>query len=378
MFLPYGRQCIDDSDIDAVVEVLRSDFLTTGPQIPLFEEALSGATGAQEVVACSNGTTALHLALITLGVGPGDAVIVPTVTFLATANAVRYVGADVIFADVDPQTGLMSAEHAKEALTRCGDLTPKVMMPVHLGGHLCDLKALRAVCDSHGMYMVADSCHALGGSYDGFPVGACEYEDMATFSFHPVKTIAAGEGGAITTRSKQWADRMRVLRSHGMNSTPDKGMWAYEMQELGYNYRITDMQCALGISQLKRLDDFIRRRKEIAALYDDLFAGVKEVEVPSSDVTSGSGWHLYALRIDFEALGLMRNDFMQALRDQNIGSQVHYIPVHSQPYYHGLYGSLELSGADQYYKRTLSIPFYPTMRDEDVRAVANAIKEILS
>lgn len=378
MFLPYGRQCIDDGDIDAVVEVLRSDFLTTGPKIRLFEDALSGATGAQDVVACSNGTTALHLALITLGVGPGDAVIVPTITFLATANAVRYVGADVIFADVDPQTGLMSAEHAKDALERCGDLTPKVMMPVHIGGHLCDLKALRALCDAHDMHMIADSCHAIGGSYDGAPVGACKYEDMATFSFHPVKTIAAGEGGAVTTNSKEWADKMRTLRSHGMTPTPEKGLWAYEMQELGYNYRITDMQCALGISQLQRLDSFIERRKEIAAMYDKLFDGIQGVQTPYSEVTSGSGWHLYALRIDFEALNISRHEFMQALRDKNVGSQVHYIPVHSQPYYEGLYGLLELSGADHYYEHTLSIPLYPTMTDDDARYVVDAIKEVLS
>lgn len=378
MFLPYGRQTIDESDIDAVVDVLRSDYLTTGPLVEKFECALSNATEAHHTVSCSNGTTALHLALTALEVGPGDAVIVPSVTFLATANAVRYVGADVVFADVNPHSGLMEPRHVLDALARCGMAKPKVIMPVHLAGHLCDLKALRSLCDKFDLFMIADSCHAIGGTYKNAPVGACKYEDMVTFSFHPVKTIAAGEGGAVLTNSKKWADKMRILRSHGMHPTPDQGIWSYEMQELGYNYRITDMQCALGASQLSKLTQFINRREEIACLYNSLFENLEHVKTPSDELARGSGWHLYALSIDFDRLGLKRDDVMKTLRERNIGSQVHYIPVHTQPYYRTLYGNQNLDGAQHYYSRTLSIPLYPSMSDEDVRYVAENVIEVLS
>lgn len=378
MFLPYGRQHIDDSDIKAVTDVLRSDYLTTGPQVALFEDSLKSATGAQDIAACSNGTTALHLALLALGVGKGDAVIVPTITFLATANAARYVGADVVFADVDPKTGLMGRKEAEAALSRCGDLTPKVIMPVHIGGHLCDLKALRALCDERNLHLIADSCHALGGTYDGRPVGACHYEDMATFSFHPVKTIAVGEGGAVATRAPEHTNIIRSLRSHGMQPTPEDGVWSYEMTELGYNYRITDMQCALGVSQLKKLSAFVDRRAALAEIYNAEFAAHDNIRTPCQSPNSQSGWHLYSVGINFEKIGITRNDFMLRLKDKNIGTQVHYIPVHTQPYYKDLYGQIDLPGAKDYYDQTLSIPLFPSMRDEDAHYVADTIKEVLT
>lgn len=255
-FLPYGRQQIDADDEKAVLEALRSDFLTTGPRVAEFEKALSDVCNGAHAVACSNGTTALHLALIAMGIGPGDAVIVPSLTFLATANAVRYCGADVVFADCDPETGLMRVEDAKEALACAKGKNIKAISCVHLAGQMCDLKGLSELAKAHDILLLADGAHALGSPYDGKASGSCAYEDITTFSFHPVKTIAMGEGGAVTTRHAEWAAKMKTLRSHGMVHTPDVGPWAYEMPDLGYNYRVPDILCALGVSQMKKTERF--------------------------------------------------------------------------------------------------------------------------
>lgn len=375
--LPYGRQSIDDDDIAAVAEVLRGDFLTTGPKVEEFETALCEATGAPYAVACSNGTTALHLAAIALGLGPGDAAIVPSVTFLATANAARYCGADVIFADVDPETGLMAPGHVEEALSRADNVNVKAIFPVHLTGRCVDIKALRELADRYQLKILADACHAIGGTCHGHSVGACHYEDLATFSFHPVKTIACGEGGAIMTADKDAADKMRVLRNHGMMRRPQKGPWYYDMQELGYNHRLTDMQCALGLSQLKKLRHFVEKRAWLKALYDKHIAALAPVIKTPAEVDYGeTAWHLYAVQIDFNALGMSRAQFMDALKNEGIGSQVHYIPVHTQPYYQNLYGSLTLPGAEKYYGQTLSLPLYPSMTERDIEFVVQKIKDI--
>jgi len=376
--LPYGKQCIDDDDVAAVVEALRSDFLTTGPKIAEFEAALCKATDAKHAIACSNGTTALHLAAIALDIKEGDAVIVPSVTFLATANAVRYTGAEVVFCDVDPQTGLMNAQHLEEALTRCGHLKAKAVFPVHLTGQCVDLKSLKIVADRHNLKIMSDSCHALGSLNNGHLAGSGIDEDMAIFSFHSVKTVAMGEGGAITTNNDDWANQMRTLRTHGMVRKPDPNPWNYEMQDLGYNYRVTDIQCALGLSQIKKLPRFIERRREIVEMYDDLLAPLHNVlQTPVHVKNCTPAWHLYALRIDFDALGTTRAAVMNALRDKGVGTQVHYIPVHQQPYYQKRYGELSLPGADTYYNNTLSIPLYPHMTDDDVRHVVKSLTEVL-
>ncbi len=376
--IPYGRQNIDEDDIAAVVEVLRGDFLTTGPKIKEFEDGICATTGAKFAVACSNGTTALHLAALALDIKPGDAVIVPSMTFLATANAVRYCGGDVVFADVNPQTGLMEAAHLEDALKRCGDLTPRAIFPVHLTGQCVDIEAITAVARNAGLKVVADSAHAIGGELHGKPVGTCEFEDLNTFSFHPVKTIAMGEGGAVTTNDKDMAQRMARLRHHGMQATPERGPWAYEMQELGYNYRVTDMQCALGISQLKKLDKFVARRCEIVALYDELLAPLAPVIIPPPKVDyCNPAWHLYAAAIDFKALGRSRADVMRHLHENGVGTQVHYIPVHSQPYYKNLYGEIALPGVEAYYERTLSLPLYPAMKDENIEFIVGELKNLM-
>lgn len=377
---PYGRQSIDEDDIAAVVETLRSDFLTTGPKIEEFEKLLCQKTGADYSVACGNGTVALHLTALALHIQKGDHVIVPSLTFLATANAIRYCGADIIFADVDPETGLMRAEDLAKAIqyAEAQNLQVKYVYPVHLTGQCVDIKKIHALADKHNIKVVADGAHCLGAEYCGQPVGAVQGVEMTTYSFHPVKTIAMGEGGAITTNDEVLADKMQLLRSHAMEARPDIGPWAYEMNDLGFNYRVSDIQCALGISQMKKLEKFIDRRRAIADLYDKLLSSLVPLVKPPARVSySRSAWHLYAPRFDFASLGITRAELMSALKDKGIGTQVHYIPVHTQPYYKNLYGEANLPGAEEYYQNTLSLPLYPTLKDKDVEYIVDSLAEIL-
>lgn len=376
-FLPYGRQTIEQDDIDAVAEVLRSDYLTTGPKAGEFEQALARAVGAGEAVVVGNGTQALHLACIAAGLGPGDCAVVPGVTFLATANAVRYCGADVLFCDVDAQTGLLDTRHFQDVLERHGDKSIKAVLPVHMAGQAADLPAIRDIADRRGVKVIGDAAHALGSQAWGTRVGSGRYEDMSIFSFHPVKTITMGEGGAITLNDPEMAARLRRLRSHGMRHLPERGMWFYEMAELGFNYRATDMQCALGLSQIGKLERFMEKRRGLAALYNTLLKDAGPGLLPPVALPAQSpAWHLYAVRLDFNSLGLSRNDVMQALKERGISSQVHYIPVHAQPYYETLYGRQDLPGAEDYYRKTLSLPLYPAMDEEDVRYVACSLREV--
>ena len=394
-YLPYGRQVIEDDDIEAVVSALKGDYLTTGPSVETFELDFAETVGAKEAIVCGNATQALHLACITSGLKTGECAIVPSLTFLATANAVRYTGADVIFADVNPETGLMTPESLDAAISQAkyAGLKPKVILPVHLAGQMVDQEPIQKIAQREGMVVITDSCHALGSSYKNTSAGSCKYEDLAVFSFHPVKTIAMGEGGAITTNDSALAERLRSLRGHGMIHrsrnpvSPDTGLdergnpnpWYYEMKELGYNYRESDIHCALGISQLKKLGRFIQRRQALASLYDDLIPSLSPfVLTPRRVSDCVPGWHLYAVRIDFNVIGKSRAFLMNALKKKNIGTQVHYIPVHTQPYYKELYGEQPLPGAQYYYEHTLSLPLYPSMRDDDVRYVVDAVRhEIL-
>ncbi|GJL97917.1 MAG: UDP-4-amino-4,6-dideoxy-N-acetyl-beta-L-altrosami ne transaminase [Hyphobacterium sp.] len=379
-FLPYGRQSIDQDDIDAVIRVLKSDFLTTGPEIDAFELALVKTTGATEAVACSNGTAALHLALAALGVGEGDVCIVPTITFMATANAVRYCGGRVVFADVDPDTGLMTRATLAEAIERV-DGPVKAILPVHLAGQSCDMAALSDIAREAGAFIVEDACHALGTERRDGNVGDCRYSDAATFSFHPVKTIAAGEGGAITTNDASLADRMRRLRSHGVTRNPDDFIgdanepWRQEFHDLGWNFRLPDMCAALARSQLSRLDQFAARRRELAAIYDKGLTRLSNQLRPSARMRGQTPcWHLYVALIDFAGLGTNRTDVMNGLREREIGTQVHYIPVHSQKIYdeRGAF-----PGATGWYERCLSLPLYVGMKDEDVHRVIRALGDVL-
>ncbi len=390
-FLPYGRQTIDDDDIQAVVDALKSDFLTTGPAVAAFETALAERLDVARTVVCSNGTAALHLAAMALDLGPGDKVVVPAVTFVATANAVRMTGAEVVFADVDPSSGLMEAGHLEEALCRAGSAA-RAVFPVHLAGQSGDMEAIAKVARAGNLAIVSDACHALGGSYqddnDYRPMGDGRLEDMACFSFHPVKSMTMGEGGAIATNDTALADKMEMLRNHGITrdtaafTEKEEGFdkegnpnsWYYEMHEVGYNYRVTDFQCALGMAQLKKLSGFIDRRRQLADLYDQLLKPLAPSVVPlSRNAKCRSAWHLFAVLVDFAGLGRERGAVMGALREASIGTQVHYIPVTMQPYYRARLGGAAFPGAESYYERTLTLPLFPGMEDDDPRRVVDAL-----
>ncbi|ESQ85817.1 flagellin modification protein FlmB [Asticcacaulis sp. AC466] len=392
-FLPYGRQSISEADIAAVADALRSDFLTTGPLVERFEKALAEAVGAAEAVVVSNGTAALHLAVMSEQLSKCCVVIVPAITFAASANCVAYCGAEVVFADVDPVTGLITDDSFDEALNIIardyhGHRFAGVI-PVHYAGRPVDLRHLRTVCDEYGAFIIEDACHAIGTVGPQGPVGSCQSSNMACFSFHPVKTLTTGEGGAVTTNDPVLAARLRTLRSHGIERDPDHfvglhyegegdvGPWVYEQQCLGYNYRLPDINCALGLSQLKRLPEFAARRKALVRAYQ---AALDQSNIPVSWMQSGDDtvFHLFAVNIDFAALGTTRARVMAGLRDRGIGSQVHYIPVHRQPYWqrHAL-GKRDLPGADAFYQGTLSLPLYAEMSDEDPVRVISALSEVL-
>jgi len=378
----YGKQSISKDDIDAVTQALQDDFLTTGPRVEEFEHGFCEFVNAPHGVACNSGTAALHLASIAMNIQKGDQVIVPSLTFLASANAPHFEGAEIIFADVDPHTGLLTPQSFDEAVARSDKSRLKAVFPVHIGGQTIDMPALRALADALGIKIIADSCHALGSFYNGsdgewHAVGSCFDEDMASFSFHPVKTLTTGEGGMLTTREESIANNARIMRCHGMEKDPDAGPWAYKMERPGYNYRLTDFQCALGLSQLKRLDHFITRRQHLADLYDRALAPLAPLILPPKRVEGCKpAWHLYAARIDFEAVGIARADFMKALSEKGVGTQVHYIPVHTQPYYKRLNPDLQLPHAEAYYERTLSLPLYPDLNDEDIDVIVDALKKI--
>lgn len=382
-FLPYGRQSIDDDDVAAVAQALRADFLTTGPTVDAFERAFADKVGAPHAVACSNGTAALHLSMLALGVGEGDVCIVPSITFLATANAVRYVGAEVVFADVDPDTGVMTPETLEAALARAGERRVAAVLPVHLRGEVCALPALAQLAETAGAVLVEDACHALGSrtrglGADDWTVGDGSQAAIACFSFHPVKTIATGEGGMVTTASEALAQRLKTLRSHGMIRPEGAEPWWYEMPEVGFNYRLPDILCALGLSQLSKLDAFAARRRDLTARYAARLAGLAPLVRPAAtELWSDPALHLMTALIDFEAAGRTRTAVVEALKAKGVGSQVHYIPVHTQPYYRQRYGDLDLPGAAAWYDRCLSLPLYPAMEDGDVDRVVDALAAAL-
>jgi UDP-4-amino-4,6-dideoxy-N-acetyl-beta-L-altrosamine transaminase len=376
--LPYGRQTIEADDVAAVAMALQDDFLTTGPKVDEFEAAFAEYVGAKYAVACSNGTAALHLAMLALGVGPGEVAIVPSITFLATANCARYVGAEVVFADVDPGTGLMTPATLEEALGRRGRLPVGAVLPVHLRGDACELPALRRIAENAGAALVEDACHALGtrATFDNSPamVGDNRWSDVAVFSFHPVKTLTTGEGGMLTTGDALLAQRLRHLRSHGMLRRDGADPWWYEMPEMGFNYRLPDVLCALGLSQLAKLDRLVARRRALALRYETALAPLAElVRIALRPGWSDPALHLMTVLIDFPAAGRSRREVVEALKAKGIGSQVHYIPVHHQPYYVARYGEARLPGADAWYARCLSLPFFPAMTEADVDRVAEAL-----
>jgi UDP-4-amino-4,6-dideoxy-N-acetyl-beta-L-altrosamine transaminase len=394
-FLPYGRQVIEDDDIAAVVEALKSEYLTTGPRVAAFEQALSEATGAKHAIACSNGTAALHLAARALNLGPGTTTIVPAITFLATANAIRLNGGAVVFADVDPDTGLMRPRDLTEALSRCPDGSANALFNVHYAGQVGDVAEIYAIARNHGMRIVDDACHAIATTYTvqgtSRRVGDNGLSDMTCFSFHPVKTIAMGEGGAVTTNDDTLAKIVARDRTHGMTRDPSEFVqadeaveagvprpWYYEMDAPGLNYRVPDILCALGVSQLKKLGRFTARRRDLVARYDAEIARLAPLVKPLARTPGvDPAWHLYVALIDFRALRTDRTTVMRRLGAERIGTQVHYLPVYRQPYYREMAPELTLPGADEYYRRTLSLPLFPTMSDEDPARVVGALARAL-
>lgn len=389
--IPYGRHHIDEEDIQAVVNVLRSGVLTQGPVIEAFEQAVAEYVGAKYAVAVSSCTAGLHLAALAAGVGQGTSLITSPITFVASANAALYVGGRPVFADIDPDTVNMSPDSLGEALRK----TPvtRAVVPVHFAGLPCDMPAIKAAADEADAMVIEDAAHALGAQYsDGRRVGSCAHSLMTVFSFHPVKAIAAGEGGMITTNDEPTYHKLLRLRSHGINKLDDplqlpeeattngvRNPWYYEMQELGFHYRITDIQCGLALSQFKKIDRFIARRRNLVKAYDMAFSGMSHCRPAQVTGRDQSGHHLYVLRIDFDTAGLSRAKLMQELRTRQIGSQVHYIPVPAQPHYRKLgFRPGDYPSAQNYYQEALSIPLFYDLTDEQQEYVIAVFKELLS
>jgi UDP-4-amino-4,6-dideoxy-N-acetyl-beta-L-altrosamine transaminase len=396
-FLPYGKHHVTQDDIDAVIEVLKSDWLTQGPAVPEFEEALADRVGSAEAIACANGTTALHLAMLALDLKPGEAAVTTPITFLSSANCARFVGADVHFADVDSKSGLIDPNSIARLLDEDSERRIKAIIPVHFAGQPADLPAIHKIAQEHGAIVVDDGCHAIGATYDyegeTYRVGGNPHSDMTVFSFHPVKHVAMGEGGAITTDNPELAERLRLFRNHGiirndfvsrdmaLNREGIPNSWYYEMTELGFNYRMTDIQAALGLSQLRRLPDVLARRREIAEYYQKLISNAFDDEVQPLDVRAqiSHAYHLFVVKIDFDRLGVSRAVVMNKLRSQGIGTQVHYIPVHLQPYYRENCGTGpgDLPRAESYYCEAISLPMYPDLTNEDVERVVTNMQRVL-
>lgn len=388
--IPYGKHHIDEEDIQAVVDVLRSGPLTQGPVIEMFEQAIAAYVGAKYAVAVSSGTAALHLAAIVAGVGPGKTLITSPITFVASANAGLYAGGGVAFADIDPNTINMSPASLKLALEK--NPNTKAVVPVHFAGLPCDMLAIKDLADKAGVCVIEDAAHALGSTYpNGQKVGCCAYSSMTVFSFHPVKAIAAGEGGMVTTNDEQIYRKLLRLRSHGINKLDDpiiemaesqtnkqRNPWYYEMQELGFHYRITDIQSALALSQLSKLDDFVFRRRELVKNYDLVFNSLDNARPAQNIGRDHSAHHLYLLRINFASIKTSRAQLMQELNSRGIGSQVHYIPVPNHPYYRKIgYSPLDYPCAQQYYQEALSIPLFCELtnkqQDEIIAEISNLL-----
>lgn len=376
-YIPYGRQTIDEDDIRAVVEVLRSDWLTTGPMIEAFEAQFAKQAGAKYAVAVSSGTAALHTAMHALGIGHGDEVIVPTMTFVATANSAVYQGGVPVFADVDPHSLLLGPQQVEERITS----RTKAVVAVDYAGQPCDYDALRTVCGRPQIPLVADACHALGARYRGQPVGSLA--DVSIFSFHPVKHITTGEGGMVTTNDPDMASRMRMFRNHGINADhrerEKRGSWFYEMVDLGFNYRLTDFQCALGMSQLKKLQAWVARRREIAGLYDEAFAMVQALDPLKVRSEVYHAYHLYVARLASAKRKAERSRVFSALRQKGIGVNVHYIPAHLHPYYRERFGTGPglCPVAEEAYENIVSLPIFARMTDQEASTVIDTVKSVL-
>jgi len=381
VFLPYGHQWIDDEDIKEVVKVLKSDWITQGPKIEEFEETLAKFVGAKYAVVFNNGTAALHAAYFSVGIKEGDEIITSPITFLSTANAALFLRAYPVFVDIEKDTGNINPDLIEKVVTE----KTKAIVPVDYGGHPADLEKISEIAKKYNLLVIEDACHALGAEYKSKKIGNCNYSDMTVFSFHPVKSITTGEGGAVLTNNKEYYEKLIMFRQHGVTKDKTKfkvnldsvsGDWYYEMQLLGYNYRLTGIQCALGISQLKKLDRFIQRRREIVEVYEGAFKNNDFFDLPVEKDYAKSSWHLYPIKLKGKYKDKKGKIFAK-LRKEGLGVQVHYIPVYWQPYYQELgYKKGICPNAEDFYQREISVPLYQSMNDKDIEYVINAIFKV--
>ena len=385
--ISYGKQTIDQGDIDAVVEVLKGDWLTQGPAIEIFESDLKNYFGANHACAVANGTAALHLVGLALGWQSNDIVITSPLTFLATANCIVYAGATPDFVDIDPISYTIDPNKVEEKVKhyRSSGKNVKAIIGIDFAGHPCDWKAFREIADKYDLQLVNDNCHALGATYLNDKQYAVKYADLIIQSYHPVKHITTGEGGAVLTSHSDIDEKVRRLRTHGITKNPDQlekndGPWYYEMHEVGYNYRITDFQCALGSNQLKKLDTFVNKRHDIAKKYDEVFSNNDLLKIPLSDKSVEHSYHLYPLQIDFDKLTLTKLECFEKMKELGVNLQVHYIPVHLQPYYQKNYGfnNGNFPVPERFYRNEVSLPIYPALSRKEVTFVVNNILEIIS
>lgn len=384
--IPYGKQDITQQDIDSVVDVLKSDFLTQGPQVPLFEKKITEITQSKYAVAVNSATSALHLSCLALGLSKGDLVWTTPISFVATANCALYCGANVDFVDIDPDTYNLCANELEMKLAHAQQSKlplPKIVIPVHLCGQPCEMDKIHALSNEYNFSIIEDASHAIGAKYKKHPIGNCKYSDITIFSFHPVKIITTAEGGIITTNNKQLSEKMCLLRSHGITreeelmTEPSHGAWYYQQIALGFNYRMTEMQAALGVSQLKRLIKFVDDRNRLAQRYDLKLAGLPVI-LPKQSENSYSAFHLYIIKLNLAAIKHTHKQVFDALRTKNIGVNLHYIPIHTQPYYQSLgFKPGQFPRAKTYYEQAISIPLYHQMTNEQQDTVIQALKDVL-
>ena len=383
--IPHGKQEITQQDIDAVLDVLQSDFLTQGPQVPKFEQSICEAVNAKYATAVNSATSALHIACLALGVGKGDVVWTSPISFVASSNCALYCGADIDFVDIDPVSYNMSVEQLALKLEhhKQNNLPlPKVVIPVHLCGQSCDMQTISQLSKEYGFSIIEDASHAIGGHYQDAPVGNCQYSDICIFSFHPVKIVTTAEGGVATTNNKSLSDKLNLLRSHGVTRSPDlmteesHGPWYYQQVDLGFNYRMTEMQAALGVTQMSRLANFVERRNNLAARYDELLSELP-LTLPKQADNVISARHLYIIRLNLSEINKTHKAVFEALRQAGIGVNLHYIPIHTQPYYQSLgFENKQLEQAELFYQSAIGIPLFHTMTDKQQDEVVQALKDI--
>ncbi|WP_289025430.1 UDP-4-amino-4,6-dideoxy-N-acetyl-beta-L-altrosamine transaminase [uncultured Phascolarctobacterium sp.] len=379
----YGKQSIDQNDIDAVVEVLKSDFLTQGPAIEKFEKCVAEYCGAKYAVAVTSATAALHISCLATGLGKGDILWTSPITFTASANCGRYCGADVDFVDIDPSTYNMSIAELEKKL-QAAEIKPRVVVPVHLAGQSCEMDKIYKLSQKYGFKVIEDASHAIGADYKETKVGCCKYSDMTVFSFHPVKIVTTGEGGMVLTNDKDLYEKLVLYRSHGITRDPKlmtgtaDGPWYYQQIDLGFNYRMTDMQAALGYSQMQKVNEFVSKRRYLAKRYNELLKNINGIQLPDQNEDTKSSWHLYVVRVDFSKISKTKNQIFAEMKEKGICLNLHYIPVHTQPYYENLgFKGGDFPNSEKYYEEAFTLPLYYSLTDEQQDHIVKSLVEVL-